>query len=139
MFRKIEAIVPSDCLLSNRLTPDEDRARRSPARSRPKNATPAAGAIVLMSDRIKTLPRAKRAKIFLCVGGNAYHVTSFAQASQMFCIARDTNGEGASNTPSPLIVDDAGSVVAHISYNGRVWPGNTWTVEAVPLYDNRGA
>ena len=94
-----------------------------------------------MSDPIKILPREKSTNMamVLCVGGNAYHVTSFAQASQMFCIARDKTGEGASNTPSPLIVDDVGSVIAHIAYNGRVWPGDAWTVDAVPLYDNREA
>jgi hypothetical protein len=69
----------------------------------------------------------------------AYQVASYAQASQMFCIARDKAGEGASNTPSPLIVDDAGSVIAHVSYNGRVWPAEAWTVDAIPLYDNREA
>jgi hypothetical protein len=77
--------------------------------------------------------------MFLRVGGKAYQVVSFAQASKMFCIARDRNGEGASNTPSPLIVDDTGSVIAHVSYNGRVWPGVAWTVCAKPLFDNRVA
>lgn len=77
--------------------------------------------------------------MFLQVGGRRYPVASFAQASQMFCIARDKNGEGASNTPSPLIVDDAGSVIAHVSYNGRVWPGADYATDATPLYDNRVA
>jgi hypothetical protein len=77
--------------------------------------------------------------MFLQVGGKAYQVTSFAQASQMFCTARDKHGEGSSNTPSPLIVDDAGSVIAHVSYNGRVWSGDAWTIDAIPLYDNRVA
>jgi hypothetical protein len=77
--------------------------------------------------------------MFLRVGGKAYEVASLAQASQMFCIARDKNGQGASNTPSPLIVDDTGSIIAHVSYNGRVWPGDAWTVDAIPLYDNREA
>jgi hypothetical protein len=77
--------------------------------------------------------------MFLQVGERRYQVASFEQASQMFCIARDKNGEGASKTPSPLIVDDAGAVIAHVSYNGRVWPGSEWAANAAPLYDNRMA
>ena len=73
----------------------------------------------------------------LQVGEHRYQVATFAQASRMFCIARDKNGEGASNTPSPKIVDEAGAVIAHVSYNGRVWAGATYVPDATPLYDNR--
>jgi hypothetical protein len=55
----------------------------------------------------------------------------------MFCTARDKKGEGASQTPSPNIVDEAGAVIARVSFNGRVWPPGDWTADAVPLYDNR--
>jgi hypothetical protein len=72
--------------------------------------------------------------MFPQVGCRLYPVATFAQASQMFCAARDACGEGASTTPSPLIVDGAGSVIAHVSYNGRVWPGADWAVGATPLY-----
>lgn len=75
--------------------------------------------------------------MFLQVGALAYRVTSFAQASQMFCVARDKYGEGTSNTPTPLIVDGDGLVIARVSYNGRVWPGTAWTIDAKPLYDNQ--
>jgi hypothetical protein len=75
--------------------------------------------------------------MFLKVGRRRYPIATFAQASQMFCIARDKAGEGSSRTPSPLIVDDAGAVIGHVSYNGRVWPGPTWTADCTPLYDNR--
>lgn len=75
--------------------------------------------------------------MFLQVGRRRYSVATFEQASQMFCIARDTMGEGASKTPSPKIVDEAGAVIAHVSYNGRVWAGESWTQDATPLYDNR--
>ena len=43
------------------------------------------------------------------------------------------------NTPSPVIVDHAGSVVAYVSYNGRGVAGPAWTVDTMPLYDNREA
>jgi hypothetical protein len=77
--------------------------------------------------------------MFLQVGSRRYPVASFEQASQMFCTARDVHGEGGSKTPSPLIVDDAGEIIGHVSYNGRVWPGAEWSADAAPLYDNRVA
>ena len=84
---------------------------RSSARARAKAGTPTAG-VVLIPDLRNVLPLANKA-MFLQIGGKVYQIASFAQASQMFCIARDRHGEGASNTPSPLIVDDAGSIIAH--------------------------
>jgi hypothetical protein len=73
-------------------------------------------------------------EMFLQVGCRLYPIATFAQASQMFCTARDAFGEGASTTPTPLIVDGAGSVIGHVSYNGRVWPGADWAAGATPLY-----
>jgi hypothetical protein len=75
--------------------------------------------------------------IFIQVDGRRYQVASLEQASQMFCTARDQHGEGASKTPTPLIVDEAGEVIGHVSYNGRVWPGGAYAAGTVPLYDNR--
>lgn len=72
--------------------------------------------------------------MFLKVGRKLYQVATFAQASQMFCIARDANGEGASNTPTPLIVDETGSVIGHVSYNGRVWAGPSYVAGSQPLF-----
>lgn len=83
--------------------------------------------------------RALTPPMFLQVGPRRYQVASFEQASQMFCIARDKSGEGANKVPSPKIVDESGSVIAHVSYNGRVWAGCEWTPDATPLYDNRVA
>jgi len=141
MSRKTGAMVTSDYRLPRRFRLEEDRARRFATRARAKGGTATIGALVPGPDPKKISPRAESLikAMFLHVGGKAYRVASFAQASQMFCIARDKNGEGASNTPSPLIVDEAGSVIAHVSYNGRVWPGVAWTVDAMPLYDNRVA
>lgn len=139
MSRKTEASVASDCRLPSCLCLEKDGKRRFAATAPAKGGTPTVGAIVLMPDPRNILPNAESLikTMFLRIGGHAYQVASFAQASQMFCIARDKNAEGASNTPSPLIVDDAGSAIAHVSYNGRVWPGDTWTVGAMPLYENR--
>lgn len=77
--------------------------------------------------------------MFIQVGAGLYPISSFAQASQMFCIARDKVGTGVSDTPTPLIVGGDGEVIGHISYNGRVWPGSTWTAAAKPLYENGAA
>lgn len=59
--------------------------------------------------------------MYLQIGRKRYHVASFKEASDKFCAARDASGNGASRTPSPLLVDDAGAVIGHVSYNGRVW------------------
>jgi hypothetical protein len=141
MSRRTGTIVTSDYRLPRHFNLEEDKARRFATRVRAQGGTATVGALVLGPDLRKVLSRAEKLikPMFLHVGGKTYQVASFAQASQMFCIARDKNGAGASNTPSPLIVDDAGSVIAHVSYNGRVWPGDAWTVDAMPLYDNRVA
>lgn len=75
--------------------------------------------------------------MFLEIGRRRFQIASFKEASRMFCAARDKAGEGASRTPTPLIVDERGSVIGHVSYNGRVWGGTTYVVGAQPLYDNR--
>jgi hypothetical protein len=76
------------------------------------------------------------ATMFLQIGATRYQVASFAQASAMFCAARDRHGEGASKTPSPEIVTEAGTVIATVSFNGRVWPPGAWTPTTAPIYDN---
>lgn len=75
--------------------------------------------------------------IFLRIGRREYPVADFAQASEMFCRARDESGFGASKVPQVFIVDDAGECVAKISYNGRVWPPEEWQPGQQPLFDNR--
>jgi hypothetical protein len=74
--------------------------------------------------------------MFLQIGRRRYQVATFEQASLMFCAARDKSGNGASRTPSPTIVDERGEVIAHISFNGRVWAGAQYVSGAQPLYDN---
>jgi hypothetical protein len=141
MSRKTQAMATSDFHLPRRFRLEEDRTRRFAARAPAKGRALAIGALVLGANPRKVLPNEGNLikAMFLRVGYKTYEVASFAQASQMFCIARDKHGEGASNTPSPLIVDGAGLVIAHVSYNGRVWPGIAWTADATPLYDNRVA
>lgn len=77
--------------------------------------------------------------MFLQIGTRRYQVDSFRQASEMFCLARDKMGEGASKTPLPSIVDEAGKVLGHLAYNGRVFAGSPkgWTAQTPILFDNR--
>ena len=77
--------------------------------------------------------------MFLQVGRKRYQVETFQQASEVFCAARDKSGNGASRTPSPLILDEHGGAIGYVSYNGRVWAGapQAWLSGTQPLYDNR--
>lgn len=75
--------------------------------------------------------------MFLELGRKRFQIASFEEASRMFCLAREKMGAGASRTPSPHIVDERGEVIAHVSYNGRVWAGASYVSGSPPLYDNR--
>ncbi|MHB8271995.1 hypothetical protein [Bradyrhizobium sp.] len=78
--------------------------------------------------------------LFLQIGKRRYQVASLEQASFMFCAARDEMDRKtgrASKMKLPNIVDEAGTSVARLSYNGRVWPVGEWTADMAPLYDNR--
>lgn len=66
--------------------------------------------------------------------GKRYPVSSYAEASAIFCAARDKFGEGASETPLPQISNARGEVVARISYNGRVWAGAEYFAGAELLF-----
>jgi hypothetical protein len=46
-------------------------------------------------------------------------------------------GLGASNAPPCHIVNERGQCVAHVSYNGRVWPGERFIDGTTPIYDPR--
>jgi hypothetical protein len=87
------------------------------------------------------LPKVTRTEaapaLTLRVRGKSYPVTDYAEASRMVCEARDQAGIGNSDFPTPLIYE-GGRQVAHVSYNGRVWPGlpTQWKAGDKPLYDN---
>jgi hypothetical protein len=75
--------------------------------------------------------------MFLQIGRKLFQVSSFEEASRMFCIARDKSGFGASKMRCPNIVDEDGGFIARISYNGRVWAEPDYVAGSVPVYDNR--
>lgn len=71
------------------------------------------------------------------VGRRAFPVTSWEQVSRAY---RDTLAAldlGSSQAPRCEILNLRGEVVAHVSYNGRVWPGRTWQDGTKPIYDPR--
>lgn len=68
-----------------------------------------------------------------------FFVKDFAEASAIFDGLRDESGEGGSTFGEGRIYDDAGKMIARISYNGRVWKAGPWKDGDVPLYDNRTA
>lgn len=83
-----------------------------------------------------------RTQLAIAVGGKLYPVASFADASRMFCAARDkveaTGSGGASRTPSPMIY--AGTKpIAYVAYNGRVFAGapHEWTPDTRILFETR--
>ena len=77
--------------------------------------------------------------MFLKIGRKLHEVASFEQASLMVCAARDEldrrTGLASSAFKNPLIVDESGTAIGYVSYNGRVWPGSEYNADATPLFD----
>lgn len=78
-----------------------------------------------------------KASLTIRVGRKAYPIADYAEASRLFCAARDKAGTGGRDTPTPLIFE-GDRQVAYVSYNGRVWAGDPrdWQPGRKPLYDN---
>ena len=67
--------------------------------------------------------------------GNAeYRVESWRQVSEAYRATLDRLGFGARDAPPCQIFDRAGRIVAHVSYNGKVWSGAGWDQYKTPLY-----
>jgi hypothetical protein len=61
-------------------------------------------------------------------------VASFAEASA--AVRAFIGNRGASQCRRGIgLIADGGKIVAHVSYNGRVWPGREWQSGMVSLYD----
>lgn len=73
----------------------------------------------------------------LMIGRRQIPVSSFAQASSVYSQERDKSGLGGSKWPEGHIFE-RGALIARVSYNGRVWSPEPWTVDSKPIYDNRG-
>ncbi|HTR86214.1 MAG TPA: hypothetical protein VMI56_17150 [Reyranella sp.] len=81
---------------------------------------------------------APKAVLAIRVGRKSYPVADYAEASRMVEAARDRSGVGVSHFPDALIFE-GDALVAHVSYNGRVWAGHprAWKPGDAPLFDNR--
>ncbi len=73
--------------------------------------------------------------LFVDVGGGPLPYLGAVHASRAFRHTIDQMGLGASQTPPCRIVDGGGKVVGWISYNGRVWAGEGYCANAVPIFD----
>lgn len=73
-------------------------------------------------------------QLYAHVGFHRFPVMSFAQVSAAYRALLDELGLGASQAPRCLIEDDTGTVHAHVSYNGKVWPGEHYREGASPLF-----
>ncbi len=72
-----------------------------------------------------------RRGIPVCKTVSSYHEASVA-------VSKFIGNRGASQCPRGMgLIVDGGKIVAHVSYNGRVWAGTTWKSGDVPLYDPR--
>lgn len=62
-------------------------------------------------------------------------VRTIENASEVFCALRDRLEAGSAEISEALIRDEGGVIVAHVSYNGRVWWGTPegWTPDAKPI------
>jgi len=99
--------------------------------------TAAALEAVYRSQRTPNLTRMQFAEtLTIKVGRKHYAVASLAEASALYCAARDKCGFGASRVPNAPIFEGSRQI-AYVSYNGRVWAGKEWQPDATPLFDNR--
>lgn len=63
-------------------------------------------------------------------------VASYKEASE--AVRKFIGDRGASQCPRGMgLIADGGAIVAHVSFNGRVWAGREWQPGMVPLYDPR--
>lgn len=54
-------------------------------------------------------------------------VKSFKEASEVCSKFIEDNDLGSGNWSGGEILDDNKKIIAHVSYNGRVWEGKPWT------------
>ena len=59
---------------------------------------------------------------------------NYADASALFCEARDASGLGVSKLQGAALRKGM-HVVGWISYNGKIWPSREWKSGMVPLFD----
>jgi hypothetical protein len=74
----------------------------------------------------------------VAVVGTRYHpVRCWRDVSEAYRRTIDALDIGASHAPRCDILDSTGQIVAHVSYNGRIWSGSVqdFDPDARPLYE----
>ena len=69
----------------------------------------------------------------LLIGKRSFPVVSLADASARYQRFRGTKSSDV--VPEGLVKDDAGQLVAKVSYNGRVWSPGPWHAGMAPLLE----
>lgn len=69
----------------------------------------------------------------ILVGGQRLPFLGIANTSKAYMETISRLDLGNSQTPQCLIIDGS-TVVAHVSYNGRVWEGAFWSPGQTPIY-----
>lgn len=62
-----------------------------------------------------------------CEPNKMVPVKTFREASDACMKFIEDNDLGSGNWYGGEIYDDKGKIIAHVSYNGRVWEGEHWT------------
>ena len=73
--------------------------------------------------------------LFVCVGRKKLPFKGAAHASRAYRETIERLGIGGSKTPPCTIVNESGAIVAHVSYNGKVWAGAAWQSGDTPIYN----
>lgn len=68
-----------------------------------------------------------------CGNSPEFPIQTLNDASAKYRAFIESNGLGASGAGSCYILHNGG-IVAHVSYNGKVWEGKRWTENAKQLF-----
>jgi hypothetical protein len=68
-------------------------------------------------------------------GGKWFSFENWGQVSKAYRRTCEALGLGPAEAPRCVILDDAGAIVAHVAYNGRVWAGPVYHARSTSLYD----
>lgn len=68
--------------------------------------------------------------LYGCEADKIVPVKSFKEASELCQQFIEDNDLGAGNWSGGEIFNDKNEVIAHVSYNGRVWEGQRWNPDS---------
>ena len=71
--------------------------------------------------------------LFGCEPNKFVSVKTFKEASEACVKFINENDLGSGNWYGGEIYDNKGKIIAHVSYNGRVWEGQNWSTNAVEI------